>query len=149
MKCYCFDLNGYYTETAESTTLENGSTLLPPNSVTTAPPKQEKGCRLKWIGEWVNEEIIPEPIPEPVPIEEPTLEELKKAKEREIVNARYEAEIAGINWKEYKVATDRDSRSAMTSAYWLMSDTETRNWKLQNLKGSRLLFPFQRQTFMK
>lgn len=115
MICYQFDASGYYTGEIESTVLPSGSTLLPPNSVTEKPPKQKKGCRLRWTGLWINEVIPPEFVPEPVePEPEPTLEELKEKKSAEIAEARYNEETGGCDWsrksdgKTYKIdSTDR------------------------------------------
>lgn len=64
-----------------------------------------------------------EDVPEPVP----TFEEMREAKKDAIANARYEAEIAGVNG----IRTDRESRSIMTGmALKAMSDPDyTCRWK--------------------
>ena len=64
-----------------------------------------------------------EDVPEPVP----TFEEMKEAKKASIAQARYEAEIAGVNG----IRTDRESRSIMTGmALKAMSDPDyTCRWK--------------------
>ena len=64
-----------------------------------------------------------EDVAEPVP----TFEEMKEAKKASIAQARYEAEIAGVNG----IRTDRESRSIMTEmALKAMSDPDyTCRWK--------------------
>ena len=77
--------------------------------------KLRQACRDK-INEWNGEDFVA-----------PTFEDLKVRKYREIAQARYNAEIAGVNG----IRTDRESQSLITgAALKAMQDPDyTCNWK--------------------
>lgn len=67
--------------------------------------------------------VVAEDVPEPVP----TFEEIKEAKKASIAQARYHAEIAGVNG----IKTDRESQALITgAALKAMQDPDyTCRWK--------------------
>ena len=77
--------------------------------------KLRQACRDK-INEWNGEDFVA-----------PTFEDLRDRKYREIAQARYNAEIAGVNG----IRTDRESQGLITGAALkaMQDNTYTCNWK--------------------
>ena len=81
--------------------------------------KLRQSCRDK-INEWNGEDFIA-----------PTFEDLRNRKYREIAQARYNAEIAGITINGVSIKTDRESQGLITGAALkaMQDNTYTCKWK--------------------
>lgn len=102
MPLYLWNEHGLYTGSVEVE--EDGP--LPERSTPTKPPKLTGSQVAQWTGAgWqklAEAPVIPDPEPTPEP--EPDWPSLIAAR-------RFQSETAGITWKGYGIATDRDSRN--------------------------------------
>ena len=81
--------------------------------------KLRQSCRDK-INEWNGEDFVA-----------PTFEDLRNRKYREIAQARYNAEIAGVTINGVSIKTDRESQGLITGAALkaMQDNTYTCRWK--------------------